>query len=76
MGQTKLSVVFTVFFTYFSPTPTILRLEDTYGAKIRPPLHVSHNNSVIRPSFKNMRDNFLTKWPMMPKVCLYLESDL
>ncbi len=35
----------------------MLRLEDTYGAKIRPPLHVYLNNSVIRPSFKNLRDN-------------------
>ena len=39
----------------------LLRLEDTYGTKIRPLLHVSPDNSVIRPSFKNLRDNFLTK---------------
>ena len=35
----------------------VLRLEDTYGAKIRPSLHFSLNNFVIRPSFKNLRDN-------------------
>ncbi len=29
-----------------------LRLEDTYGAKIRRLLHVFLDNSVIRPSFK------------------------
>ncbi len=46
-----------------------LRLEDTYGARIRPPLHVSFNNYVIRPSIKNLRDNFLTKWPRM---CVYI----
>ena len=37
--------------------------------KIRPPLHVWLNNSIARPSFKNLRDNFLTKWSRMPKVC-------
>ncbi len=31
------------------------------GAKIKPPLHVSLNNFVSRPSFKNLRDNLLTK---------------
>ena len=49
----------------------ILMLEDTYGAKIRPLLQVSLNNFVIKPSFKNLRDNFLTKWPRMSKVCLH-----
>ena len=34
------------------------------------------NFSVDRPSFKNLRDNFLTKWPKMSKVCLHLKSDL
>ncbi len=42
--------------------------------KIRPPLHVSPNNSVARPSIKNLSDNFLTKWPKMSKVCLHLKS--
>ena len=42
--------------TVSEPPIVPLRLEDTYGAKIRPPLHVSLNNSVIRPSFKNLRD--------------------
>ncbi len=32
------------------------------------PMHVSLN-SVTRPSFKNLTDNFLTKWPRMSKVC-------
>ncbi len=38
--------------------------------KIRPPLHVSLNNSVTRPYLKNLRDIFLTKSPTMSsKVC-------
>ena len=38
--------------------------------KIIHPLHVSLNNFVYRPSFKNLRDDFLTKWPKMSKVSL------
>ncbi len=68
---TLLDLVFLFFLFYVCVvvgnrmTWCILRLEDTYGAKIRPPLNVSLNNSVNRPSFRNMRDNFLTKWPRM-----------
>ncbi len=36
--------------------------------KIRPLLHISFNNYVARPSFKNLRGVFLTKWPSMSKV--------
>ena len=35
-------------------------LEDRCDAKNRLPLHVSLNNSIAGPSFKNWRDNFLT----------------
>ncbi len=44
--------------------------------RIRPPLHVSLNNFVARPSFKNLRTVFLTKWPRMSKKCLHLKNDL
>ena len=57
-------------------TDILLRLPHRYATLYiksdPPPLHVSLNNSVTgtRPSFKNLRDNFLTKWPGVPKVCL------
>ncbi len=42
----------------------VLRLEDTYSAKIRPPsLALSLDNSVIRPSYKNWgsKDGLITE---------------
>ena len=54
----------------------LLRVLARYDAKIVPPLHVSLNSSVARPSFKNLSDNFLTKWPGMSKVCLHFQGDL
>ncbi len=45
--------------------------------KIRPPpWPVSLNNSATRPSFKNLSDNLLTKWPRMSKVYLHIQGDL
>ncbi len=49
-----------------------LRLLDTYAATL---IHISIDNSVIKPPFKNLIDNFLTKCPKMSKVCLHLKSD-
>ncbi len=46
----------------------VLRLPGTYTAKIdkiRPPLHVSLNNSVTRPYLKNLTGNVFTKWPII-----------
>ncbi len=43
-----------------------LRLPGTHAAiidKIRPPLHVSLNNSVARPCFQSLTGNVFTKWP-------------
>ncbi len=34
------------------------------------PMQVSLYNSVIGPSFKILRDNFLTKWPRLSEVSL------
>ncbi len=47
-----------------------LRVLARYDAKIIPPLHVSFNSSITRPSFKNLSDNLFTKWPGMSKLCL------
>ncbi len=54
----------------------ILRLPHRYAVKTDPPLHVSLNNFATRPSFKNPRDNFLTKWTMKSKVCLHFQGDI
>ena len=46
------------------------RLEDTYGAKFRPPLHVSLNNFLIRPSF-NENAGALARPPATRPPCHY-----
>ncbi len=66
---------------FFDPQkPFGLRLPGTHGAKINEkqiPLHVSLINSVTtcRPSFKNLRSFFFTKWPLMSKVCLHVKGE-
>ncbi len=40
--------------------------------KIRPPLYVLLDYFTTRPSFKNLYDTFLTKWPEMLKMCKHL----
>ena len=37
---------------------------------------MSLNNFTTRTSLKNLRDNFLTKWPRMSKVCLHFQGEL
>ncbi len=52
-----------------------LRLPGTYAAKIdkiRPPLHVSLNNSVTIPYFKNLIGSVL---PSGQPCCAYYQSD-
>ncbi len=51
-----------------------LRVLARYDAKIIPPLHVSLNSSVTRQSFKNLSENFLTKWSGMSKVSFNFSS--
>ena len=58
------------FYNYvFSPIYP-LRLEDTYGDKIRPPLHISLNNSVIIMA-RDAKSMFtLEKWPLVLELKL------
>ncbi len=44
--------------------------------KIIPPWYVLLDYFTTRPSFKNLYDPFLTKWPGMLKVCKDLKSAL
>ena len=50
-----------------------LSLEDTHVVMMlkQTPMHNFLNNSIAGPSFKNLRDDLLTKWPRMSEVCLH-----
>ncbi len=56
-----------------------LRVLARYDAKIteqQNTLARFPNNYFTRPSVKDLRDNFLAKWPKLSKVCLHLKRDL
>ncbi len=72
LTQVCLYVIFQFVHSKSLDFPIILKV----CCKNRPPLHVSLNNFVTRPSFKNLRDKFLTKWPRISKVCLHFQCDL
>ncbi len=63
----------------FCISKVALRIPAIHGAKTtknRPPWYVLLDYFTTRPSFKNLYDPFLTKWPRDAKMCKHLKSTL